>query len=152
MNVECNDASIATNDAQVLVRPKSDLKHILSAQDLNGQGKYLAVVIINWKYLQRPKLISIQHWWPLLNNNLRVPNYGTLSVIPTDNFLASIYREQNGKLQMIERFEINGKNNSYKLQPGQYRIVYKSKKNYRSESTHSQQFTIDEGKTAVLNL
>ena len=90
---------------------------------------------------------------PLANNDFKIPNYGTLSLIPTDNFLAGIYREQSGgNLKLVERFEINGKNDSYKLQPGQYRLVYKSKKNYHSESTRSQLFTVEEGKTVVLNL
>ena len=151
LNVECIDASIATNDAQVLVRPASDSKHILSAQDLNGQQTYLSG---NYKLeiLTTPEIILDTTLVSFSNNDFKIKEYGTLSVIPTDNFIASIYREQGGKLQMVERFEINGKNNSYKLQPGHYRLVYKARKNYHSDSTKTQQFTIDGGKIAVLNL
>ncbi len=42
LSVECIASSIATNNAQVLVRPKADSKSILNVQDLNGQTSYLA--------------------------------------------------------------------------------------------------------------
>ena len=152
LNITCIAASIANNDAQVLVRTESEPKNILNVQDLNGQGKYLGARY-KTEILTMPEILWDTALIPLANNDFKIPNYGTLSLIPTDNFLASIYREQSsGNLQMVERFEVNSKNDSYRLQPGQYRIVYKSKKNYHSESTKTQQFTIEEGKTAVLNL
>ena len=152
LNVECVAASIANNDAQVLVRTESDPKKILNVQDFNGQGKYLGARY-KVEILTTPEVLMDTTLIPLANNDFKIPNYGTLSLIPTDNFLVSVYLEQKDeKLQLVERFEINGKNNSYRLQPGKYRLVYKSKKNYHSESTHSQQFTVEEGKTVVLNL
>ena len=152
LNVTCIAASIANNDAQVLVRTESNPKNILNVQDLNGQGKYLGARY-KTEILTAPEILWDTTLIPLANNDFKIPNYGTLSLIPTDNFLASVYREQgSGNLLMVERFEINGKNDSYRLQPGQYRIVYKSKKNYHSESTKTQQFTVEEGKTVVLNL
>ena len=152
MNVECVAASIANNDAQVLVRPKANPAQILSAQDLNGQGKYLAADY-KLEILTKPEILLDTALVAYSDNNYKIPNYGTVSLIPADTYLASIYREQkDGKLQMIESFEINGKNESHNMQPGKYRLVYKPKKNYHSESTRTQQFTIDEGKTVVLNL
>ena len=152
LNVTCIAASVATNDAQVLIRTESDPKNILNVQDLNGQGKYLGTRY-KMEILTAPEVLFDTTLVPIANNDFKIPNYGTLSLIPTDNFLASIYHEQSGgNLKLVERFEINGKNDSYKLQPGQYRIVYKSKKNYHSESTRSQLFTVEEGKTVVLNL
>lgn len=152
MNVECIAASIANNDAQVLVRPKSEPLHILCAQDLNGHGKYLAADY-KLEILTTPEIMIDTTLVPYMDNNYKIPNYGTVSLIAGDSYLASIFvEEQGGRLQMTESFEINGKNESHNMQPGQYRIVYKPKKNYHSGSTRTQQFIIEEGKTAVLNL
>lgn len=149
MSVEC---MVASNDAQVLVRPKNDLTHILNAQDLNGQGKYLAGDY-KLEILTTPEIILDTTLVPYTDNNFKVKNYGTVSLIPTDSYLASIYAElQGGQLKMIESFEIGGKNESHNMQPGPYRIVYKPKRNYHSSSTRTQQFNIEEGKTVVLNL
>ncbi len=73
-------------------------------------------------------------------------------MIVADNFLASVYLNNKGTLQMVEHFELNGKTDSRRYQPGDYRLVYKPKNNYHSESTKSLQFTIEEGKTTVLTL
>ena len=152
MNVECIAASIATNNAQALVRPESNPAKILNAQDLNGQGKYLAGHY-KLEILTSPEIVIDTTLTAYADNNFKIPNYGTVSLIASENYLASIYQElPGGRLQMIESFEINGKNESHNMQPGRYRIVYKPKKNYHSESTRTQQFIIDEGKTAVLNL
>ena len=152
MSVECVAASISSNDAQVLVRPKNDPKHVLNAQDLNGQGKYLATDY-KLEILTTPEIMMDTSLVPYSDNNFKIPNYGTVSLIPADTYLASIYREQSGgKLQMVQSFEIKVKNDSYNLQPGRYRIVYKPIKNYHSESTRTQQFTVEEGKTVVLSL
>jgi Ca-activated chloride channel homolog len=152
MNVECIAASISSNNAQVLVRPKSNPGNILSAQDLNGQGKYLSGDY-KLEILTNPEVMLDTTFLPYADNNFKIPNYGTLSLIAGDNYLASIYLEQQGgKLQMIESFEVNAKNESHTMQPGRYRLVYKPKKNYHSESTRTQQFVVDEGKTVVLNL
>ena len=149
LNVAC---VVGSSDAQALVRSAANPQQILNAQDFNGQGRYIAG---NYKLeiLTTPEILTDTNLVAFSDNDVKVPNYGTLSLIPTDNFLATILKEQkSGNLQQVERFEVNGKNDSHKLQPGQYRIVYKPRKNYHSESTKSQQFTIEEGKTVVLNL
>jgi len=149
LNVSC---VVGSSDVQALIRAPEDSEHILNAQDLNGQGKYLAAAY-KLEILTTPEILTDTTLYAFTDNELKVPNYGTLSLIPTDNFLAGVFREQkDGQLQQVLRFEVNAKNDSYKLQPGQYRLVYKPKKNYHSESTRSQQFTIEEGKTVVLNL
>lgn len=149
MNVEC---VVSSSDAQILVRPKSDPLHILNVQDFNTQVRYVAAPY-KFEILTTPEVLMDTALLAFTDNNFKVANFGTLSLIPSENFLAGIYREEkSGQLQQVERFEVSAKNDSHKLQPGAYRIVYKAKKNYRSESTRTQQFTIEEGKTVVLNL
>jgi hypothetical protein len=80
-------------------------------------------------------------------------NTGLLTLIPNADFIASVYAEHEGKLQLQVRMNLNnGKTNELKLQPGKYTIVYQSVKSYDSETTKSKQFTIEEGRTNVIYL
>ncbi len=151
LNVNCVAASIANNNAQILLRPKNDLKKILNLQDLNEAEKYLAANY-HLEILTTPETLIDTTVGAFLENQISIPNYGTLSLMADEKVLASIYVEKNGLLQMVERFEINTKTDNRKLQPGEYLLVYKSKTNYDSESTRSQKFLIEEGRVAVINI
>lgn len=150
LNVECNTA-LTSNDAQVVIREKKQPKTILNVQDFNAQNKYLAGDY-KLEILTTPEINNDTTLFAFAENKFHTASFGTLSLIVTENLLASIYTERNGLLQMVDRFELNGKTDNRKLQPGEYRIVYKSKTNYRSESTKTQKFTIEEGRIAVLTL
>jgi Ca-activated chloride channel homolog len=151
LSVDCIASSIANNSAQVVVRPKPDSKNILNVQDLNGQTSYLSG---NYKLeiLTMPETFRDTAIAAFTDTKLLINNYGTLSMIVADNYLASVYSYAKGNLQMVEHFELNGKTDNRKYQPGDYRLVYKPKNNYHSQSTRSLQFTIEEGKTTVLTL
>ncbi|MDB5281574.1 MAG: hypothetical protein JWO06_649, partial [Bacteroidota bacterium] len=148
LNVECG-SSMSANDAQVLVRPKKNLRQILNAQDLNGQTKYLSGDY-RLEMLTTPETIIDTSVLAFSENKIRLASYGTLSLMTTESFEASVYREKNGMLQMVERFDITTKTDNRKLQPGPYQIVYKPKNNYHSETTKTQKFTIEESKMIVL--
>ena len=151
LKVNCVAASIANNNAQILLRPKNDLKKILNVQDLNEEEKYLAADY-HLELLTTPETFIDTTVGAFLENQISIPNYGTLSLMADEKLLASIYVEKNGLLQMVERFEMNSKTDNRKLQPGEYLLVYKSKINYDSESTRSQKFLIEEGRVAVINI
>ncbi len=53
---------------------------------------------------------------------------------------------------MVDRWEMKAKNESRKLQPGEYWLVYKPMSSYESEATRMQKFVVDEGNVVVLNL
>ena len=151
LEADCIAANVGNNDAQVLVRPANNLKTILNAQNLNEQvtyigGKYrLEVLTTPPLYIDTPVVA-------FADNNLKIDNYGTLSMIVVDKLFASVYRDNNGMLEMVDRFEINERTDNRRLQPGEYVIVYKPKGNYDSESTKTQRFTIEDGRTIVLYL
>jgi hypothetical protein len=152
LKVECVAASIANNNAQVIVRTKGEGgKSILNVQDLNEEEKYIAAAY-RLEVLTNPE-IYIDTIIPPFNITQPVlPNYGTLSVMANDKLLASIYQQKNGLFKMVDRFEIDNKTDNRKLQPGEYTLVYKSKAVYDSEKTKTQKFIIEEGRVAVINL
>ncbi|MCW5906814.1 MAG: VWA domain-containing protein [Chitinophagales bacterium] len=154
--VECYNASVSNNDAQVLTRPKKkqsvlDKESILNAQNLNEQVKYIGADY-RMEILTTPPLVFDTTVVAFAESNVKIANYGTLSLMASENLLVSIYTERNNVLRMIERFEMAAKTENRKLQPGEYRIVYKPKSNYESESTKSQLFSIEDGRTVVISL
>jgi Ca-activated chloride channel family protein len=152
LKVECVAASIANNNAQVIVRTKGEGgKSILNVQDLNEEEKYIAATY-RLEVLTNPEIYIDTIIAPFGITQPVLPNYGTLSVMANDKLLASIYQQKNGLFKMVDRFEIDNKTDNRKLQPGEYTLVYKSKAVYDSEKTKTQKFIIEEGRVAVINL
>jgi Ca-activated chloride channel family protein len=151
LKVDCSNASITSNNAQVILRPKQDLKNIINVQDLNEEEKYLSGNY-QLEILTTPETFLDTTVFAFAENEFSIPGYGTVSFMTENKLLASIYRLKNGLMEMVERFELNTKTDNRKLQPGEYWIVYKSKSNYESESTKSQKFLIVEGRVEVINL
>jgi hypothetical protein len=142
---------LATNSAQVLVRPAKNPKTILNVQDLNENGSYIAADY-KLEILTTPETYFDTTVLAFSDNNISIPNYGTLSLMTEEKLLASIFRQKNRVLDLVDRFEINSKTDNRKLQPGEYIIVYKSKNSYDSESTRTQSFVIEDGRVVVINL
>ncbi len=151
IKVECVAASIANNNAQVLVRTHSASLDILNVQDLNEEEKYLASDY-SLEILTTPANHFDTGVVAGINNKLTIPNYGTLSLMTQDKLLVSIYQTKDNLLKLVSGFEMNNKTENKKLQPGEYWLIFKSKNNYDSESTRTKQFTVLEGQTVVLNL
>jgi Ca-activated chloride channel family protein len=153
LTVECYGAS----DAQAVVRPINSkqagvgTKSILNVQSINEPVTYLANGY-KLEILTTPETVTDTQVAPTVATNLRIKGYGTLSLMASETLQLSIYAEKENRLQMIDRFEMSSKTESRKLQPGEYRIVYKPKKSYSSESTRSLLFKIEDGKTEVINL
>lgn len=151
LNVECIGASVSNNNAQMVVRSQNNKKEILDVQDLNEEEKYIAGNYLV-EILTTPEIAADTPVIAFTENKIHIPNYGTLSLMSSQNELVSIYTERKTELQMVERFEMNTKTLNRILQPGDYRIVYKPKGNYSSESTRSQKFSIEEGRVVVVSL
>ncbi len=151
--VECYGAS----EALVVVRPvygeKKQLTKasILNVQSINEPVSYLADDY-RAEILTAPSVLFDTAVAAMATTNIRIKGYGTLSLMATEVLRVSVYKEQTNSLQMIDRFELSNKTENRRLQPGEYRIVYKPKSNYSSESTRSVLFKIEDGKTEVINL
>jgi Ca-activated chloride channel family protein len=151
LNVECLQANYANNDAQIVVREKDAGRNILNVQDLNSpenylQGNYELEVLTN------PETNIDTAVMAMNETKVTLKNYGNLSLMAEENLLTSIYRWRNRRLEMIDRWEMKGRTENRKLQPGEYWLVYKPMSSYESEATRMQKFVVDEGNVVVLNL
>jgi Ca-activated chloride channel family protein len=145
-------ATYANNTAQILLRSSAVDKEIFSAFEWNESNTFLTNRYA-FEALTLPRLsldTAIASPGSLL---VPILNTGLLTLIPNADFIASVYAEHEGKLQLQARMNLNnGKISELKLQPGKYTIVYQSVKSYDSETTKSKQFTIEEGRTNVIYL
>ncbi|HWB64520.1 MAG TPA: VWA domain-containing protein [Chitinophagales bacterium] len=150
LNVECAGASVANNNAQVLVRNKGQ-KGILNIQGFNSESNYISGGY-KLEALTTPETIIDTAILPGTLNHLKVPIYGTLTIMANDVLLASVYAAATNPLHMVQSFTMDNKVMNVQLQPGSYLIVYRPKNSYRSNSTKTKSFTIEESRTTVLNL
>ena len=151
LNIECVQANYANNDAQVVVRGKTPQREILNVQDLNSpenylQGNYELEILTN------PETVSDTAVLAMNETKMTLNNYGTVSLMSTENLFASIYQWKNRRLEMVDRWEMKSKTENRKLQPGEYWLVYKPMSSYESETTRSKTFKVVEGNVVVLNL
>lgn len=151
VTVACAGASLATNNAQVLMRPAAAPETILNVQDLNETESYVASPF-KMEILTTPELLLDTTVAAMMVNQLPIPNYGTLSITCTDKYSAAVFRERNNTLELVDRFDITNRIDNHKYQPGEYLLVYKSKTSYDSEATKTQRFTVEEGRMVVVTL
>ncbi len=151
VTVTCAGASLANNNAQVLMRPAAEPKTILNVQDLNETETYVATPF-KLEILTTPVILLDTTVAAMVANQLAVPNYGTLSITSTDKYSAAVFRERNSTLELVERFDITNRVDNHKYQPGEYMLVSKSKSSYDSETTKTQKFTVEEGRMVVVTL
>ena len=133
------------------MREKSQQRGILNVQDLNSpenylQGNYELEILTN------PETVSEAAVLAMNETKMTLKNYGTVSLMASENLLTSIYQWKNRRLEMVDRWEMKAKTESRKLQPGEYWLVYKTISSYESESTRTQTFKVEEGNVVVLNL
>ncbi|MFM2307769.1 MAG: hypothetical protein RLZZ367_2438 [Bacteroidota bacterium] len=151
VTVTCAGASLANNNAQVLMRPAAEPKTILNVQDLNETETYVAAPF-KLEILTTPGILLDTTVAAMVANQLAVPNYGTLSITSTDKYSAAVFRERNNALELVERFDITSRVDNHKYQPGEYMLVSKSRSSYDSETTKIQKFTVEEGRMVVVTL
>lgn len=151
VTVTCAGASLATNNAQVLMRPAAAPKTILNVQDLNETESYVASPFII-EILTTPALLIDTTVAAMTANMLAIPNYGTLSITSTDKYSAAVFRELNNTQQLVDRFDITNRVDNHKYQPGEYMLVYKPKTSYDSEATKTHRFKVEEGRMVVVTL
>ncbi|HRG90868.1 MAG TPA: hypothetical protein PLW44_17725, partial [Chitinophagales bacterium] len=147
----CTGQSLGTKNAQLLMRPAAEPKSILNVQDLNETESYVASPF-TMEILTTPEILLDTTVAAMMENQLPVPNYGTLSISCTDKYSAAVFRELNNTQQLVDRFDITNRVDNHKYQPGEYMLVYKPKTSYDSESTRTQRFKVEEGRMVVVTL
>lgn len=138
-------SNFSNNDAQVVVRNAAGsilkVQHLNATENFLKQNYALEATTTPQCFLDTPFIAFADNRWP-------VAHYGTLSFNADKNYLASIYQNE----QLVQRLEIKPKVYNQKLQPGNYKIVYKLTDSRESSSTRSVKFEIREAQTTSIDL
>jgi hypothetical protein len=86
-------------------------------------------------------------------NDLALAQPGTISLVsPGSLYIVDILREEKRVHRWVARYDMHERNESNRLQPGKYLVIYKPKSSYNTEDTRSQTIVIEENRTLIVNL
>jgi Ca-activated chloride channel family protein len=135
-----------------IVRQAGDLK-TLNIQELGQKEKYLVgqydieIPILPRKYLYGVKIDQST------TTTVTIPRPGILNLLKDATGFGSIYLLKSIKDQeWICNLDVDVKNETYVLQPGTYRVVFRSQNSKRVLNTISRKFEIKSGGSATVKL
>jgi Ca-activated chloride channel homolog len=126
--------------------------NIVYVQNLNSEQLYLSGNY-QLEVLTLPVLFfKDYHIQGNFVNLVEIPQSGMLSLNATDNVIASILYQRDGKWEKIWEANLNREIRTVELLPGEYQLVYRS--NTKKTADHTKQFdvSIKSGRTFALKL
>jgi Ca-activated chloride channel homolog len=140
-----------TRNLECIVRLKDDSK-TLNVQNFNETRRYLTGKY-DLEVLSLPRLyindvdVSQSH-----TTTIEIPQPGIAVIRKSFTGFGSLYAEQNGKLVWIYELRDNAQLETLILQPGNYRIEFRSRNVKRSFYTLENRFTITPGMTTEIKI
>lgn len=126
---------------------------LIATQETGSSQRYLAGKY-RMEVLCLPRIVVETEVVASKTTTIRIPNPGLLNLINSNAVpvLGSIYVEDGREIHWLA--DINGatKSESIALQPGNYRIVYRTKASKRSMSTQEKSFRITPGNSETFRL
>ena len=136
----------------VLIR-KKDEKATLNIQQFDQVEKYLTgtydvEVLCLPRILVKNVVIAQSH-----TTTVEIPVPGTAVIQRNTNGYGSVYQDNNGELTWLYNLKDNpSQQETLILQPGKYRVVFRSKFSNRSEFTTEKSFTVESAETVTVKL
>jgi Ca-activated chloride channel family protein len=131
---------------------KKDTIAFFHAQSLNTEVKYLAGKY-DLEILTLPRIylnnISVD---PNKTTHIEIPQPGFLTINKGTDFYGAVFVENKGVLQKLYDLKTEIKQEILTLQPGDYRIVYRSKLAKSGHNTIDKAFTITGGSSVSIRL
>ncbi len=138
-------------DLKCIVRVHNS-KEILHVQDFNTTQKYL-VGNYDIEILTLPRYtynnLEIE---PNETTTIGLPPPGRVNFNSTSPGYGSILQEIDNELVWVVDLDENASRQGLYLQPGNYRVVFRSKSSQKSEYSVTRSFSISSGATAIVNL
>jgi Ca-activated chloride channel family protein len=136
----------------VLIRKKDD-KETLNIQQFDQVEKYLTgsydVEVLCLPRIQVKNVVIAQSH----TTTVEIPVPGTAVIQRTTNGYGSVYMEDGNQLTWLYNLKDNPQQQeTLFLQPGKYRVVFRSKFSNRSEYTTEKSFTVEGGETITVKL
>lgn len=139
------------NKIKCLVRPKNGSETI-HVQDFNTKEKYLTGGY-ELEFLTLPRKtfddINISQD---KTTTIQIPAPGIVTFIKKFELYGGIFVMENNKLVKIYDFKVDDKVETIALQPGTFKVIYRSKYSNSMHSTFEKEFEVTSGSSISLNL
>ena len=134
-----------------IVRQHDAIK-ILNVQDFNTTQRYLAghydlEILTLPRYTQNDLNIEAGK-----TTTIGIPPPGKVNFTSTSPGYGAVLVEKGNQLEWVVNLDENASRQSLNLQPGNYRVVFRSKSSQKSEYSSAKAFTITSGGTTIVKL
>lgn len=138
-------------NVQAIVR-KAGEGRTLNVQEFNTEQKYLIgfydlEILTLPRYIERDVEIKQS-----TKTRIAVPPPGIVSISASTSGYGSIFVERNNKLEWVIDLNPNQSRQSFALQPGDYRVVYRAKSSKETIYSKSERFSITSGSSTIVKL
>jgi len=151
LSLDIEGASSGYSAIQCIVR-ETGKKEILYVQDFNTSRKYL----IGEYDLEILTLPRIEKYGVRLEQSkatsIKIPPAGTLSVVPTQLGVATLFVLENNVMKKVYDFYSIKSTQAIQVQPGKYIVVFRPDKGKQSMLTTKTEVTVYSNKTAQVKL
>ena len=135
---------------QCIVREKGELK-TLNVQDFNTTTKYL-VGDYDLEVLSLPRLKFSIEVRQSHTNTVEIPQPGIASIMLVSRGKGYIFLEKDNKLELIYNLKENSTRETLVMQPGRYRLVFRTLNARESIYTQEKSFKISSGRSTQIRL
>jgi Ca-activated chloride channel homolog len=145
-------ATYNESDAQIVLREHGKTA-ILLVQDPNENDKLLTR-LYSTEALTTPEVMSDSVFVPADKHAERIlAQPGILNLVaPSALYIVDVLHDDKNNHSWVTRYDMRDKNESGRLQPGKYLLVYKVKQSYQTEDTRTQPIIIEPARTLTITL
>ncbi|MEO5572098.1 MAG: VWA domain-containing protein [Bacteroidia bacterium] len=145
------DATTEYKNLQTIVRKHDEMK-TLHVQSFNTKERYL-VGKYDLEILTLPEmLVDNVDISQSKTTTIEIPKPGIVTLLSNNPGYGSIYVEENNKLRWIYSMDENQTKESVVLQPGKYRVIFRSKNSRESIYTVDKIFRVASGSSISVNV
>lgn len=149
--LELKVTSRSTNDLKCIVREHNS-KAILHVQDFNTTQRYITgnydlEILTLPRYVMPNQKIEAGK-----TTTIAIPPPGKVNFSSSAPGYGSILVENGNTMEWVTDLDVNTARQSLNLQPGNYRVVFRSKSSRKSEYSVTRTFTISSGSTTIVKL
>lgn len=83
--------------------------------------------------------------------DIAVPRSGVLNILPSTPGPGAIFSKKDGQLEWVADLDPNALRNQFRLLPGTYEVIYRSRSARRTELTLKKDVTIESGRSVTIN-
>ena len=151
ISVKIGGISLDAQDVSCIVRQKGSSQTIY-AQAMNSSEKYL-IGNYDLEILTLPRTyISDVEVKPGETNEVIIPAPGVVNFQFPTNGYGGIYEEKNNELTWVCNLNASQSTATFSLQPGKYRLIFRSRNSKESVYTIEKNFKITSGSSTTIKL